>query len=73
MGTPIAFATRDTCHTADACPRPTAQTSCVVQIDPEPIPTLRASAPASHSVLACLPVTTLPQMTSILPPWTFFK
>ncbi|KAG9135493.1 hypothetical protein Leryth_007242 [Lithospermum erythrorhizon] len=28
------------------CPRPTAQTSCVVQIDPDPIPTLKPSTPA---------------------------
>lgn len=40
-----------------------AHTSCVVQMDPEPMPTLRASAPPSMRLLACRPVTTLPQMT----------
>ena len=38
-------------------------TSCVVQMDPEPMPTLRASAPACMSRCAWAPVTTLPQMT----------
>ena len=33
-------------------PRPTAQTSCVVQIDPEPMPTRSPSAPASISLRA---------------------
>ena len=73
VGTPSAFATRDTCQTAEAWPRPTAQTSCVVQIEPEPMPTRSASAPASQSVRACLPVTTLPQMTSILEPCALFR
>ena len=46
------------------CGRPQAQTVCVVQIDPTPIPTRRPSTPASMRCLACLRVTTLPPMTS---------
>lgn len=38
--------------------------SWVVQIDPEPMPTRRASAPASMRLRACRPVTMLPQMMS---------
>ncbi len=41
--------------------------SWVVQIDPEPMPTRRASAPASMRLCACRPVTMLPQMMSS--PW----
>lgn len=36
-----------------AWPRPTAQTSCVVQMDPLPIPTRRPSAPASMRRFPC--------------------
>jgi len=38
--------------------------SCVVQMEPEPMPTRSASAPASASRRACAPVTTLPATTS---------
>mmetsp|Transcript_8241 Transcript_8241/g.28914 ORF Transcript_8241/g.28914 Transcript_8241/m.28914 type:complete len:296 (-) Transcript_8241:284-1171(-) len=64
MGTPSSAAARAVLYTAVACPRPTAHTSCVVQMDPLPMPTLRPSAPAWHSRAACAPVTTLPAMTS---------
>lgn len=39
-------------------------TSCVVQMEPEPMPTRRPSAPAAIRFCACRDVTTLPQMTS---------
>lgn len=39
-------------------------TSCVVQMEPEPMPTRRPSAPAAIRFRACRDVTTLPQMTS---------
>mmetsp|Transcript_11303 Transcript_11303/g.48238 ORF Transcript_11303/g.48238 Transcript_11303/m.48238 type:complete len:397 (-) Transcript_11303:359-1549(-) len=64
IGTPNCAARRAHLYTAVACPRPTAHTSCVVQMEPLPMPTRRPSAPASSRRLACACVTTLPAMTS---------
>jgi hypothetical protein len=64
IGTPCSAATFATWYTAEAWPRPQAQTSCVVQIDPMPIPTRRPSAPASMRCNAWRRVTTLPHTTS---------
>ena len=47
------------------CGTPTPETMRVVQIDPGPIPTRSASAPASISALAPSAVATLPAITSI--------
>lgn len=57
------LANSDTAYTAVPCGLPTAITSWVIQILPEPIPTLSASAPAAMSCAACSLVTTLPAMT----------
>jgi len=38
MGTPNCAARLAHLYTAVACPRPTAHTSCVVQMEPEPMP-----------------------------------
>lgn len=57
------FASLATLYTADACGRPTAQTSCVVQMLPLPIPTRRPSTPAWIRCKACFLVTTLPPTT----------
>ena len=62
-GTPCFAPSLETWNTAVACPLPTAQTSWVVQMDPLPMPTLRASAPTPMRRSACLEVTTLPAMT----------
>mmetsp|Transcript_5098 Transcript_5098/g.12689 ORF Transcript_5098/g.12689 Transcript_5098/m.12689 type:complete len:271 (+) Transcript_5098:790-1602(+) len=64
MGTPNCFARLAHLYTAVACPRPTAHTSWVVQIEPEPMPTRSPSAPASSSRRACTCVTTFPAMMS---------
>mmetsp|Transcript_20171 Transcript_20171/g.52338 ORF Transcript_20171/g.52338 Transcript_20171/m.52338 type:complete len:346 (-) Transcript_20171:349-1386(-) len=64
MGTPKRRAYSATLYTAVPCGRPHAITSWVMQIDPDPIPTRRQSAPASMRFLACAAVTTLPAMTS---------
>mmetsp|Transcript_4663 Transcript_4663/g.13018 ORF Transcript_4663/g.13018 Transcript_4663/m.13018 type:complete len:258 (+) Transcript_4663:621-1394(+) len=63
-GIPRARAYFATLYTAEACARPQAQTSCVVQIDPMPMPTRSASTPQSIKCAACRRVTTLPPMTS---------
>ena len=60
-GTP--FAARAASMTAVSCGTPTPATIRVVQIDPGPIPTLIASAPASASALAASAVATLPATT----------
>lgn len=46
IGTPNRDANRETLKIADICARPTAQTSCVVQMEPDPIPILNPSTPA---------------------------
>lgn len=43
-------------------------TSCVVQIEPEPMPTRSPSAPACINLAACAPVTTLPHTTCVSAP-----
>jgi hypothetical protein len=63
-GTPKWAANSATAYTAVACGRPTAMTSCVMQMLPEPMPTRRPSAPAPMSCAACSRVTTLPAITS---------
>lgn len=65
MGTPRARAYRATLYTAEPCARPHAHTSCVVQMEPMPMPTRSASAPASIRLAACCRVTTLPAITSM--------
>ena len=64
MGTPAARATRATWYTAVACARPHAHTSCVVQMEPTPVPTRMPSTPAAMRFSACARVTTLPPITS---------
>mmetsp|Transcript_4993 Transcript_4993/g.18051 ORF Transcript_4993/g.18051 Transcript_4993/m.18051 type:complete len:262 (+) Transcript_4993:551-1336(+) len=64
MGTPYGAAARATWYTAVACARPTAHTSCVVQMEPTPMPTRSPSAPAAMRRSACCFVTTLPPTTS---------
>ena len=48
---------------AVTCGTPTPATTRVVQIEPGPMPTLTASAPASTSALAASPVAMLPPTT----------
>mmetsp|Transcript_28788 Transcript_28788/g.81805 ORF Transcript_28788/g.81805 Transcript_28788/m.81805 type:complete len:290 (+) Transcript_28788:473-1342(+) len=62
-GTPRERAYFATWYTAEACARPQAQTSCVVQMEPMPMPTLRASAPQSSRFCAWRKVTTFPATT----------
>jgi hypothetical protein len=50
---------------AVTCGTPTPETTRVVQIEPGPIPTFTASAPASISALVPSAVATLPATTSI--------
>mmetsp|Transcript_72056 Transcript_72056/g.134707 ORF Transcript_72056/g.134707 Transcript_72056/m.134707 type:complete len:213 (+) Transcript_72056:649-1287(+) len=63
IGTSYLLASFATLYTADACARPHAHTSCVVQMDPMPMPTRKPSAPQSIRFFACRFVTTLPAMT----------
>mmetsp|Transcript_16856 Transcript_16856/g.26251 ORF Transcript_16856/g.26251 Transcript_16856/m.26251 type:complete len:269 (+) Transcript_16856:636-1442(+) len=63
-GTPNRRATRAVLYTAEACARPTAHTSCVVQMEPMPMPTRRPSTPLRIRWYACRAVTTLPPTTS---------
>ena len=62
-GTPALAASAAASMIADNCGTPTPATIRVVQIDPGPIPTLIASAPAPTSAAAASPVATLPAMT----------
>ena len=64
-GTPNLRAYSATRNTAVAWGRPTAITSCVMQMEPLPIPTRSASAPASIRFLAWEAVTTFPAMIYI--------
>ena len=48
---------------AEICGAPTPATIRVVQIEPGPIPTLTASAPASANAVAAAPVAMFPPMT----------
>ncbi len=62
-GTPVPSNTLATLLIAVICGAPTPATIRVVQIDPGPIPTLTASAPASTKAVAAAPVAILPPMT----------
>ncbi len=64
MGIPNSLAIRAHSKTAVACPLPTAITSWVVQIEPQPMPTRIASAPASIKLRHWSWVTTFPAITS---------
>ena len=67
IGTSAPAAARAASMTAVSCGTPTPATIRVVQIEPGPIPTLIASAPASISARAASAVATLPATT-----WTEF-
>ena len=64
IGTPLPSSAAATSLIAVICGTPTPATIRVVQIDPGPMPTLTASAPAARRALAASPVATLPAMTS---------
>ena len=61
-GTPYGAAALAQSSTAVICGTPTPATTRVVQIEPGPIPTLTASAPASISATVASAVATLPAM-----------
>ena len=65
-GTPAARAASAASRIAVSCGTPTPATMRVVQIEPGPMPTLIASAPASISACAPSRVATLPAMTETL-------
>ena len=54
----------ETSNTAENCGNPTPATTRVVQIDPGPIPTFTASAPASTKYFAACAVAIFPTTTS---------
>ena len=62
IGTPEAEAALAQSSMAVSCGTPTPATMRVVQIEPGPMPTLTASAPASMSALVASEVATLPAM-----------
>ena len=62
-GTPLLAAAAAAAMIAVSCGTPTPATIRVVQIEPGPMPTLIASAPASISALAASAVATLPATT----------
>ena len=62
-GVPVFSAASTASMIAVSCGTPTPATMRVVQIEPGPMPTLMASAPASISALAPSAVATLPAMT----------
>ena len=62
-GTPAARQTSAASRIAVSCGTPTPATMRVVQIEPGPMPTLTASAPASISARAPSAVATLPAIT----------
>ncbi len=64
-GTPLAWQTWTVFSRAVSCGTPTPATMRVVQIEPGPMPTLTASAPASTSACAPSPVAMLPAITSV--------
>ena len=61
-GMPLDLHASTTLCTAVSCGTPTPETILVVQIEPGPIPTLTALAPASIRALAAAPVAILPAM-----------
>ena len=63
-GTPEPRNALATLSIAMICGTPTPVTMRVVQMDPGPMPTLTASAPASTSDSAAAPVAMLPPITS---------
>ena len=63
-GTPVPRSAVATLSMAVICGTPTPATMRVVQIEPGPMPTLTASAPASTSARAAAPVAMLPPITS---------
>ena len=65
MGRLISLTAFDTSIIADNCGYPTPAIILVVQIDPGPIPTFNASAPAFARSSAACPVAILPTITSI--------
>ena len=67
-GTPLALAADAAAMIAESCGTPTPATIRVVQMEPGPIPTLIASAPASASALAASAVAMLPATT-----WTLLE
>src|SRR5512136_2778709 len=62
-GMPCGASAAATLATAEICGTPTPATMRVVQIEPGPMPTLTASAPASTSAIAASAVTMLPATT----------
>ena len=62
-GTSVPCSAAATSPTAVSCGTPTPATMRVVQMEPGPMPTLTASAPASTSMRAASPVAMLPAMT----------
>ena len=63
IGIPLFLATSYTSIIADICGTPIPATTRVVQIEPGPIPTLTASAPASIRASAASAVAILPAIT----------
>jgi hypothetical protein len=63
-GTPEPFIAAATSKTAENCGNPTPATTLVVQMEPGPIPTFTASAPASTKYFAASPVAILPTTIS---------
>ena len=64
-GTPVPRSASETSITAPSWGTPTPAITRVVQIEPGPMPTLTASAPASTKALAASAVAMLPQTTSM--------
>src|SRR5690606_10947158 len=64
-GTPVPLKAAATSITAENCGNPTPATTRVVQIEPGPIPTFTASAPASTKYNAASAVAMFPTTTSI--------
>ena len=63
-GTPVPRSAFAALYTAVSCGMPTPQTTRVVQIEPGPMPTFTACAPAFASATAASPVAMLPAITS---------
>ena len=62
-GTPLSRSAAATLETAVTCGTPTPARMRVVQMEPGPMPTLIASAPASTNANAASAVATLPAIT----------
>ena len=72
IGTPASFAGTAASMMAVICGAPTPATTRVVQMEPGPIPTFTASAPASIMAFAAARVARLPPITSTRSPNSFF-